>query len=47
MVTDTAFYRYSQYHSPEDTPDKLDYASFARVTTGLQRAIVNLADEGL
>ena len=45
MVTDTAFYRYAYYHSPEDTPDKLDYASFARVTAGLQRAIVNLADE--
>jgi Zn-dependent M28 family amino/carboxypeptidase len=45
MVTDTAFYRYAYYHSREDTPDKLDYASFARVTAGLQRAITHLADE--
>ena len=47
MVTDTAFYRYPYYHSPGDTPDKLGYAAFARVTAGLQRAIVSLADEEL
>ena len=25
MVTDTAFYRYRYYHTPDDTPDKLTY----------------------
>ncbi len=25
MVTDTAFYRYRYYHTPEDTPDKVAY----------------------
>jgi Zn-dependent M28 family amino/carboxypeptidase len=47
MVTDTAFYRYSYYHSPSDTPDKLDYVPFSRVTAGLQRTIVDLTDKGL
>jgi Zn-dependent M28 family amino/carboxypeptidase len=35
MVTDTAPYRYAHYHKSSDTPDKLDYAAFARVTAGL------------
>lgn len=35
MVTDTAPYRYPHYHTPSDTPDKLTYPSFARVTNGL------------
>ena len=35
MVTDTAPYRYPHYHLESDTPDKIDYDSFARVTTGL------------
>jgi Zn-dependent M28 family amino/carboxypeptidase len=35
MITDTAPYRYPYYHTPEDKPDKLDYASFARVTNGV------------
>ena len=43
MVTDTAFYRYPYYHTPEDTPDKLDYASLAQVTEGLHKAITQLA----
>lgn len=43
MVTDTAFYRYIHYHSPSDTVEKLDFASMARVTTGLGNAMVALA----
>jgi hypothetical protein len=43
MVTDTAFYRYAWYHSALDTPNKLCYASFARVTNGLFGAFANLA----
>jgi Zn-dependent M28 family amino/carboxypeptidase len=47
MVTDTAFYRYPYYHTPEDTPDKLDYPRLAAVTHGLAGAIRRLADEGV
>ena len=35
MITDTAPYRYPYYHTSEDTSDKLDYPSFAKVTNGL------------
>jgi hypothetical protein len=35
MITDTAPYRYPYYHTSEDKPDKIDYASFAKVTNGL------------
>lgn len=43
MITDTAFLRYPYYHTAEDTPDKLDYASMARVVQGLARTIESLA----
>ena len=43
MVTDTAPFRYPQYHLPEDTPDKLDYARLARVVDGLRATIAELA----
>jgi Zn-dependent M28 family amino/carboxypeptidase len=43
MITDTAFMRYPYYHTAEDTPDKLDYASVARVVQGLARTITALA----
>lgn len=36
MVTDTAPYRYRWYHTPEDTPEKLDFAWSAEVTLGLE-----------
>ena len=42
MLTDTAPFRYPHYHSPNDTPDKLDYDSLARVTTGLIAVISEL-----
>lgn len=35
MVTDTALYRYPYYHTPRDTPDKVNYEALARVTQGL------------
>jgi len=44
MVTDTAFYRYRWYHSPRDTPEKLNYADMARVVDGLARAVRALAE---
>jgi Zn-dependent M28 family amino/carboxypeptidase len=43
MITDTAFMRYPYYHTAQDTPDKLDYASMARVVKGLARTIDSLA----
>jgi hypothetical protein len=39
MLTDTAPFRYPHYHSSEDTPDKLNYRSLARVTCGVSRAL--------
>lgn len=43
MVTDTAFYRYPYYHTAEDTPEKIDYATLARVSEGLFAAFAELA----
>jgi hypothetical protein len=43
MVTDTAFYRYAHYHTAEDTPDKICYEAFARLTRGLYHTFVTLA----
>ena len=43
MVTDTAFYRYSHYHSQTDMPEKLNYPAMAQVVTGLQAALGVLA----
>jgi hypothetical protein len=31
------------YHTAQDTPDKLDYESMARVVTGLAKTIAALA----
>jgi hypothetical protein len=42
MVTDTAPFRYPQYHEPEDTPDKLDYDRLARVVDALKNVISDL-----
>ena len=47
MVTDTAFYRNPFYHTGADTPEKLDYAKLAGVTTGLARAVATLAQQPL
>ena len=44
MVTDTALYRYPYYHSPLDTPDKLDYERLARVVAGIERVVIELAE---
>ncbi|RMD77882.1 MAG: M28 family peptidase [Gammaproteobacteria bacterium] len=43
MVTDTALYRYPWYHSPEDTPDKLDYRRLARLCRALAGTVAELA----
>jgi hypothetical protein len=47
MITDTAFHRYKHYHLASDTPDKIAYAEFTRVTSGLYAAFADLAREGL
>lgn len=44
MITDTALFRYAHYHSPTDTPDKIDYARTARVVKGLSHVIAALAN---
>ncbi len=44
MITDTAFYRYPWYHTDLDTPEKLSYGEFARMTNGLFGALVALAE---
>jgi len=43
MVTDTAPFRYPYYHTPEDTPDKIDYERLARVVWGLGAVLAELA----
>lgn len=43
MVTDTANFRYPHYHTNQDTPERLDYPSLARVTTGLRNVLTKLA----
>ncbi len=42
MVCDTAFMRNKHYHTEEDTPDKLDWTRFTKVTEGLTKAIMDL-----
>jgi Zn-dependent M28 family amino/carboxypeptidase len=44
MISDTAPYRYPFYHTPEDTPDKLDYDRMARVVDGLAHVVRALAN---
>jgi Zn-dependent M28 family amino/carboxypeptidase len=44
MITDTALFRYPYYHSAEDTPDKLNYEAFAKVTDGLFAMLTTMAE---
>jgi Zn-dependent M28 family amino/carboxypeptidase len=39
MVTDTALFRYPQYHEAEDTLDKIDFDRMARVVRGLEKVV--------
>ncbi len=45
MVTDTAFYRNANYHSPADLPETLDYLRMAKVIEGLAAAVRSLEHE--
>lgn len=44
MITDTAFYRNSNYHAKGDTYETLDYKSMTEVVKGLRRVLLDLAD---
>jgi len=44
MVTDTAFFRNKNYHTPNDTPERLDYKRMQKVVAGIFRATVDLAN---
>ena len=43
MITDTAFYRNTNYHTVQDTPDTLDYQKMALVIQGVYAAVLELA----
>lgn len=44
MVTDTAPYRYPYYHTIDDTIDKINFDKLARIVSGLEKVISDLAD---
>jgi Zn-dependent M28 family amino/carboxypeptidase len=46
MMTDTAFYRNPNYHSPADLPETLDYARMAQLVDGLAAAVVSWGTSG-
>ena len=43
MITDTAFYRNQNYHTAQDTPEKLDYKRMAMVVEGVYAAVTDLS----
>jgi len=43
MITDTAFYRNRNYHTVQDTEEKLDYHRMAMVVEGVYAAVAELA----
>jgi Zn-dependent M28 family amino/carboxypeptidase len=43
MITDTAFFRNRNYHTMQDTADKLDYRRMAQVVEGVMAAVVALS----
>ena len=44
MVTDTAFYRNANYHTTQDTANKLDYVRMSMVVDAVYAAVVDLAN---
>ena len=42
MITDTSFYRNQNYHTPQDTWDKLDYVRMAEVVRGVYGVATHL-----
>ncbi len=45
MLTDTAPFRYRHYHTRQDTPDKIEYDRFARLTAGIARMVRDVATD--
>ena len=43
MLTDTAPYRYPEYHAPQDLPERINGAEFARAAHGIIEAVRRLA----
>lgn len=43
MITDTAFYRNFNYHTSQDTAEKLDYNRMSKVVEGVYQAVVEMA----
>ncbi len=43
MVTDTAFYRNTAYHSPNDKADRLDYGKMSQVVEGIYSYVKQIA----
>jgi hypothetical protein len=46
MVTDTALFRYDEYHTHADTPDKMDFEGFTQVVKGLMGVTAELVGGG-
>ena len=44
MITDTAFYRNRNYHTADDTPEKLDYRRMAMVVAEVYAAVIDLSN---
>ena len=42
MITDTAFYRNPNYHTPDDTIETLDFDQMAKLLQGLKQAAIDL-----
>jgi Peptidase family M28 len=47
MVTDTAPFRYADYHKPTDTLDKLDFGRMSRVVAGIETALAEIVGDML
>jgi len=45
MVTDTALFRYPYYHTPFDTPNRVDFGKMTRVVSGVRRVVEALSSE--
>jgi hypothetical protein len=44
MVTDTAPFRYPEYHTSDDLPDRMNPRDFARAVHGLLAVVSGLAE---
>jgi hypothetical protein len=45
MVNNTAFLRNRNWHTEDDTPERLDYDRMAMVVAGLYHAVLDLSQE--